>query len=234
MKMNFRLSGIGAALGLLLGMQALGTFAADAMTIDGSGQVGIGTEAPGAKLHIKDGNLKIEQTAPVTDAVIDFSTAASSWEIKQNGTTGRLTFFSPGGGATTASFKFDPAAQENLFRVGILGPDIVDINGDLIVTGSITPDYVLTSEYQLETIEEHALYMWENKHLPALSAAEELTLANQTLSGTLSYLAANSATLGPNLNVNGPNISVEVPTVTILAGTKIAGTFRVGNSPPCT
>jgi hypothetical protein len=56
MKMNFRLSGIEDALGLLLGVQALGTFAADEMTIDVSGQVGIGAETPEAKLHIACAN----------------------------------------------------------------------------------------------------------------------------------------------------------------------------------
>lgn len=172
MKMNFRLSGIGAALGLLLGMQALGTFAADAMTIDGSGQVGIGTETPGSKLHVKDGNLTVEQTGAGTHAVLNFATAASSWEIKQNGNTGRLTFFSPGGGAATASFKFAPQAQENLFRVGILGGDTVDINGKLVINGTnVTPDYVFEPGYPLESIEEHAELMWESKHLPALSGA---------------------------------------------------------------
>lgn len=144
---------------------------------DSTGSVGIGTNVPGEKLHVVDGNLKVEQTGALVDAIIDFATQTSNWEIKQNGTTGRLTFFSPGGGATTASFKFARAAQENLFRVGVLAGDTVDINGKLVINGSqVTPDYVFEKDYPLESIEEHSELMWKNKHLPALPGAS----ANET------------------------------------------------------
>jgi hypothetical protein len=83
-----------------------------------------------------------------------------------------LTFFSPGGGALTASFKFARQAQENLFRVGVLAGDTVDINGKLIINGmDITPDYVFEPDYALESIEEHADQMFRFKHLPALAGA---------------------------------------------------------------
>jgi hypothetical protein len=138
------------------------------------GNVGIGTDTPATKLHVKDGNLTVEQSAAATNAVLDFKTATSNWEIKQNGNTGRLTFFSPGGGATTASFKFDRSAVENLFRVGILAGDTVDINGKLVINGNdVTPDYVFSSDYDLESIEEHAEFMWSNQHLPAVPSAAD-------------------------------------------------------------
>lgn len=143
---------------------------------DGSVGIGVGDEGGSSqveqRLHIKDGNLKIEQTTPSVTARIDFATAGSSWEIKQNGQTGRLTFSSPGGGAISAPFKFDRQAQENLFRVGIVAGDTVDINGKLVINGTqVTPDYVFDSDYRLESIEEHAEFMWKNKHLPALPGA---------------------------------------------------------------
>ncbi len=150
----------------------------NALYVGANGYVGIGVGDLGGgsqveeKLHVKDGNLKIEQTAAATSAILDFATASSSWEIKQNGDTGRLTFFSPGGGAITASFKFARQAQENLFRVGVVAADTVDINGKLVINGSqVTPDYVFDSDYRLESIEEHAEFMWKNKHLPALPGA---------------------------------------------------------------
>ena len=70
------------------------------------------------------------------NAAISFATADSNWLIQQNGFTGHLTFFSPGGGATIASFKFDRQAQKNLFRLGLRGADIVDINGRLVINGT--------------------------------------------------------------------------------------------------
>ena len=146
--------------------------AQSAMYVNELGDVGIGTDTPLGKLHVKDGDLIVEQTTPDTHALLTFATAASAWEIKQNGVTGRLTFFSPGGGATTASFKFAPQAQENLFRVGILAGDTVDINGKLVINGvDVTPDFVFEPDYALESIEEHAKSMWENKHLPAMTSA---------------------------------------------------------------
>ena len=137
-------------------------------------KVGIGTDAPDTALHVKDGNLTVEQSAAATHAILDFKTSTSNWIIQQNGNTGRLTFFSPGGGASTAAFKFDRAAQENLFRVGILDGETVDINGDLVVNGTVsTPDYVFEPGYNLESIEEHADFMWTNRHLPAVPSAAD-------------------------------------------------------------
>jgi hypothetical protein len=146
----------------------------DALHVTVTGDVGVGTSTPVEKLHVMDGDFRVEQTVPGTSAVLKFATADSLWEIKQNGATGRLTFFSPGGGATTASFKFARQAQENLFRVGILAGDTVDINGKLVINGTdITPDYVFGSDYKLDSIEDHAQQMWQNKHLPALPGAHE-------------------------------------------------------------
>ena len=154
--------------GLLLGSSAF----AQAMYINEFGDVGVGTNDPWTKFHVLDGDFTVQQSKPLTGAILNFVTANSAWEIKQNGVTGRLTFFSPGGGALTASFKFDPQATENLFRVGVLGPSTVDINGNLVINGfDVTPDYVFAEDYQLETIEEHAAFMWQNKHLPALPGA---------------------------------------------------------------
>ena len=148
--------------------------AQNSMYITPDGDVGFGTDTPTEKVHILDGDLRVEQSDPGISSILKFATEGSEWEIKQNGDTGRLTFFSPGGGAITASFKFDRAAVENLFRVGVVAADTVDINGKLVINGSdVTPDYVFEPEYELESIEEHAKFMWDNKHLPAMKSAQE-------------------------------------------------------------
>ena len=136
-----------------------------------NGALGVGTEIPLDKLHVRDGNLRIEQTG-ATDAILHILTNNKEWEITNNQVTGRLTFFAPGGGASTGSFKFDPQAVENLLRIGITAANTVDINGNLVVTGSINPDYVFTPEYALESIEAHAAYMWEHRHLPAVGVGQ--------------------------------------------------------------
>ncbi len=138
-----------------------------------NGHLGVGTQIPLDKLHVLGGNLRIEQIGADNHATLNFVANGNTWEIKNNKDTGRLTFFAPGGGATTASFKFDRQAQENLFRVGVLGGDTVDINGDLVVTGTLSnPDYVFEPEYSLESIQDHAAYMWQHHHLPAVGAGQ--------------------------------------------------------------
>ncbi len=141
--------------------------------IKDTGYIGIGTGFPSEKLHVYNGNLRIEQIGADNHATLNFVANGNTWEIKNNKDTGRLTFFAPGGGATTASFKFDRSATENLFRVGVLGASTVDINGDLVVTGTISnPDYVFTQDYALESIDAHAAYMWQHHHLPAVGAGQ--------------------------------------------------------------
>jgi len=63
-------------------------------------------------------------------------------------------------------------------RVGIgVDPNVnakLDVNGPIYQRGvRIHADYVFTPSYKLETIEEHAKYMWENKHLKAVAKAEK-------------------------------------------------------------
>ena len=146
-----------------------GDFDTDLVGINGA--LGVGTQLPMDQLHVRDGNLRIEQTG-ATDAILKLRSNGQTWKITNNQATGRLTFFAPGGGASTGAFKFDPQAVENLLRIGVTAADTVDINGNLVVTGGINPDYVFTPEYPLESIEDHAAYMWEHRHLPAVGAGQ--------------------------------------------------------------
>ena len=86
-----------------------------------------------------------------------------------NGNTGRFNLRDTG--TSNIPFKLDPGANSNLLQIGVIAANQVDINGNLVVSGTITPDFVFGSGYQLESIEEHAEYMWINGHLPAVGAA---------------------------------------------------------------
>jgi hypothetical protein len=58
----------------------------------------------------------------------------------------------------------------------------LDVDGSINITGSYLidakngnfADYVFSDSYNLESIEEHAAFMWKNKHLPSLRSADEL------------------------------------------------------------
>ena len=139
--------------------------------------VGIGTNTPAEKLHVKDGDVKFEQSGAGVAAKIFFDTANFSWEIGQNGSTGRLAFRVAGSGA---SFKLDTQAQPNLFRVGVVAADTVDINGDLVISGDCTEqhgacaDYVFEPDYELPSLDELEAFIVANKHLPNVPSAEEM------------------------------------------------------------
>lgn len=98
------------------------------MRITSDGNVGIGTDAPEGLLHI-------EETTAATTANLFMETAATKWSIGVNGVTGRMTFQNNVSGLTP--FKFAPDAVDNLFRVGVLATDTVDVNGNLTVTGNV-------------------------------------------------------------------------------------------------
>ncbi len=60
--------------------------------------------------------------------------------------------------------------------VGVGTPNplgVMDINGPIYQRGGLLQaDYVFDSDYKLESIEEHAEFMWNSKHLKAIPAAK--------------------------------------------------------------
>ncbi len=170
----------GLALAVLIALLAQSPlFAQVTMQVVGD-NVGIGTDTPSEKLHVVDGDFEVEQTGAGVTAILRFTTAACSWEIIQNGSTGRLVFSSPCAGATGPSFKFDPQAVSGLFKVGVSAADTVDIKGNLVITGDCTEqdgacaDYVFEPDYELRPLGELEAFVAENKHLPNVPSSEEM------------------------------------------------------------
>jgi hypothetical protein len=133
--------------------------------IAASGNVGIGTATPGASLDVArsgDTTLRISNLAT--------SGFTNDWDWKNNAATGRLTLTDDPSGLRVP-LKVAPNAVDNLLRIGVLATNTVDINGNLTVTGTITPDYVFEPKFDLPTIEQHAAAMWQNKHLPKVAPA---------------------------------------------------------------
>lgn len=58
--------------------------------------------------------------------------------------------------------------------IGTTSPQgLLDVNGSIYQRGSVLhADYVFEPDYQLESIEEHATFMWQNKHLKAIPEAK--------------------------------------------------------------
>ena len=154
----------------------------NAVTVLKNGYVGIGTESPGAKVHVVDGPLwtasswrkaiKIEQGNAmefVADNNMKFGIGATLSGLR------RLFIFS-----TPSEGTNDPAGYIMVLNaggnVGIGTEDPqgkLDVNGTIYQRGSVLhADYVFEPGYQLESIEEHADFMWKNKHLKAIPQAK--------------------------------------------------------------
>ena len=134
--------------------------------IKATGNVGMGTASPAANLDVSragDVTLRLSNTSE--------SGVTTDWEFRNNVATGRFTI-SDDPARVRVPLKIAPNAADNLLRMGILGADTVDINGNLVVTGTITPDYVFEDGFDLPSIREHAQFMWENRHLPKLAPAQ--------------------------------------------------------------
>jgi len=98
----------------------------------------------------------------------------AQWEIKNNFGSGRLTFGAVPG---VKPMKFGPTAVNNLLLIGTKADDQVNINGNLVTSGTVTTggptcsggcDAVFGVDYDLPSIEDHAREMFANKHLPEI------------------------------------------------------------------
>lgn len=170
MKIKYR-SVASALVGVGIALSSAIALAQDAMTITGN-NVGIGTAQPTGSLHIlRSGSVK-------PSLVLESTTSGAKWEIKANEITGRLTFKDLNG--TTTPFKFQPQAAENLFRVGIVNNNTVDINGDLVISGNCTEvngacaDYVFEPGYELPSLDFVAEFIAEHRHLPNIPSASDI------------------------------------------------------------
>ncbi len=138
----------------------------DIFTILGNGNVGMGTASPIANLDINTG---------AADTTLILNNTGAQWEMKSKATNGRLIYKNLTDGGVP--FKLGPTAVNGLLSVGTATADVVEVRGDLDVTGILTTggptcsggcDAVFDADYDLPSIEEHAKAMYANKHLPEI------------------------------------------------------------------
>jgi len=134
----------------------------NSLVIDSDDDIGIGVLSPSASLHVKrtSGNatFQLETTASAT-AQFNLVNGGGEWQMIHGA-----------GGAY------------NLNRVGVAGNQFVfSPNGNLDIQGTLTTngpscgggcDRVFAPDYELPSIEEHALEMWQQGHLPAVGPTE--------------------------------------------------------------
>jgi hypothetical protein len=160
--------------------------------IDQSGQVGIGTIAPAAKLDIaattylvgRFKNINQVSTADGSTAVDIANSAGTSFRLVTSGKNNGI-------GIATNQFYIEKTGTGALFTINTLGNVLIaktvqtntsyklDVNGKIraneIVVNTTGADFVFADSYKLSTLKEVELFVKANKHLPGIASASEMT-----------------------------------------------------------
>jgi len=170
------------AVGLLITLAPKAAWAQTGVLYVQDNKVGIGTDAPINVLHVKGGTLRIERDDGVTPNMRFYTSGGGvtqSWLFQNNSASGVFAIRDETAG--NSPFRVYPGGAESTLtvrsgRVGVgtsnpLGT--LDVNGPIYQRGtSLHADYVFQSDYKLESIADHAAFMWTNHHLPAVPEAK--------------------------------------------------------------
>jgi len=141
--------------------------------ISATGAVGIGNSSPIAPLTF----------AGATGDKIQLFPSGAGSRFGMGIQSGEMQFYVPSGGqhfAFNTGGDLQTSGTNELVRInsngnvgiGTTNPlGKLDVNGSIFQRGvQLFADYVFEPTYTLESIEDHASFMWNNKHLPAVGA----------------------------------------------------------------
>ncbi|WP_052700747.1 hypothetical protein [Methylocucumis oryzae] len=149
------------------------------LAIAESGNVGLGTISPSAKLHLSSASdtnkVLVENTSQTQAAreLIKLSNNGGSYITMYNKATNQSWYFTHENSAGTSfNITHDTTAGAAL-RLTTAGN--LRIKGTLTTAGSCSGgcDIVFSKDYKLPSIEEHAEQMWQNSYLPAVGQTKE-------------------------------------------------------------
>jgi hypothetical protein len=125
------------------------------LDISADGDVGVGTGSPEAPLHV---------VTDVAGVGLQLDAPGDIFFRERNTTTGQFVDFNLIGNEMRINFG-----------TGASGPELrLDNNGNLIILGGYTPDYVFEPDYPLMSLDDLAAFIDENKHLPNVPSDAEV------------------------------------------------------------
>jgi hypothetical protein len=139
----------------------------NSLVIDATGNLGVGILSPAFKLDVV-GSSRFNG-ANVQVGLTGAKAGGNVWVFQTVDADGRLRVFDDTSGAERLT-----VLQNGNLGVGTATPaGRLDVNGTIFQRGvQIHADYVFEPAYVLESIEDHADFMWTNKHLPAVGARQ--------------------------------------------------------------
>ncbi len=142
-----------------------------------TGNVGIGTTTPDAKLHVA-GSLKVvDGTQGAGKVLTSDANGLASWQSagsSQWTTTGTTIHYSTGkvliGDPNLSGFKGTPGTYQLYVQGGILTEKVKAA----VATTNDWSDYVFEQDYKLKSLKEVEEFVKANKHLPNVPSAQEV------------------------------------------------------------
>ncbi len=136
--------------------------------IDGDGQVGIGTSSPDAPVDV----LANATSIGTGNAVVKMGNAAGGVAFQLNADNDD-TFWNMSSLGGDSQFRISRSGTGNT-EMFLTSSGNLNVFGDLSIGGTCAGcDAVFQPGYNLETIEEHAEFMWENSFLPAVGPTQD-------------------------------------------------------------
>ena len=144
----------------------------NSLVIDTDDDVGVGTLSPSEALHVRrtDGSAKL--------LIEEASASTAEREVLRLENSGKTRFAIENTAASsTWNFANDAAGNFEISKIGTGTSEfLLNGSGNLTITGTLVTggggtcdpgpcDRTFSRDYEVESIEEHAAYMWENQHL---------------------------------------------------------------------
>jgi hypothetical protein len=147
--------------------------ASSTVYLDSNERVGIGTAAPTDMLHVRStggvASLLVEEASATLD---------NNRVLLEAVNNGRAQFRLRNTADATGLSWFVSHETNGNFAISREGTGVAEVtvepNGDLIITGNYTPDYVFEPDYELMPLSELADFVTRERHLPNVPNAVEV------------------------------------------------------------